>query len=203
MDKYGKALCMAHQKSVSSTSTHNHAQRLPPPPEQSCMVCNETVSNQVYDYSINHFGAPLCMTHQKTVTPQAIRLSNALRDFDVEHRLEQYDGYKHIDIAIESAKLYLELDGSQHAFSTKQMLADDDRDKHSLREGYTTKRISNTWVDQNVEKLAGNIAVLAKKREYELREQEKAHEQEITLTGIMKSVIKTARKLSEKLENFE
>ncbi len=74
---------------------------------------------------------------------QKHKLSKAPNDFDVEHSLEYSEGYKHVDITIESAKLYLELDGSQHAFSTKQMLADDDRDKHSLKAGYTTKRIIN------------------------------------------------------------
>ena len=88
------------------------------------------------------------MNHQKTVTPQALKLSKALKSFDVRHTLEYSDGHKHVDIAIESAKLYLELDGSQHAYSTKQMLADDSRDGHSHKAGYTTKRIPNAWVDK-------------------------------------------------------
>jgi hypothetical protein len=48
-------------------------------------------------------------------------------------------------------------------------------------------------------KLALNIARLVTKREYELREQEN----KITVTGIMKAVIRTAQKLSEKLDDFE
>ena len=143
------------------------------------------------------------MNHQKTVTPHALKLSKALRSYDVQHKLEYSDGHKHVDIAIESAKLFLELDGSQHAFSPKQMLADDSRDKHSQRAGYTTKRIPNAWVDQNVEKLAANIAMLVQKRQYELRDEEKEQDQKITLTGIMKTVISTARKLSEKIDDFE
>ena len=191
MDKYGKALCMTHQKTMTS-SAHS-------PQRYVCSVCNDNISNQVYDFSMNRFGSALCMNHQKNVTPQALKLSKALKGFDVENKLEAYDGYKHVDIAIESAKLYLELDGSQHAFSTKQMLADDDRDRHSQKAGYTTKRIPNAWVDQNVEKLAANIAILVNKRQQELREQRS----KITVTGIMKSVINTARKLSEKLDDFE
>lgn len=143
------------------------------------------------------------MNHQKTVTPHALKLSKALRSFDVPHTLEYSDGHKHVDIAIESAKLYLELDGSQHAFSPKQMCADDERDKHSLRAGYTTKRITNAWVDQNVDKLAASIAILVKKREYELKDQEKERAQKTSFTGIMKTFINTARKLSEELTDFE
>jgi very-short-patch-repair endonuclease len=136
------------------------------------------------------------MNHQKTVTPQALRLSRALNNLDVKHDLEYDDGYKHVDIAIESAKLYLELDGTQHAFSPKQMCADDERDRHSQRDGYYTKRISNAWVDQNVDRLAASIAILVNKRQYEIRENEKKH----SLTGIMKSVLK---KLSKQLEDYE
>jgi len=182
---------MTHQKTMTS-SAHS-------PQRYVCSVCNDNISNQVYDFSMNRFGSALCMNHQKNVTPQALKLSKALKGFDVENKLEAYDGHKHVDIAIESAKLYLELDGSQHAFSTKQMLADDDRDRHSQKAGYTTKRIPNAWVDQNVEKLAANIAILVNKRQQELREQRS----KITVTGIMKSVINTARKLSEKLDDFE
>ena len=143
------------------------------------------------------------MNHQKTVTPQALKLSKALKSFDVQHKLEYSDGHKHVDIAIESAKLYLELDGSQHAFNTKQMLSDDSRDIHSHKAGYDTKRIPNAWVDQNTDKLAANIAILVKKREYELKDKERERSQKTSLTGIMKTVIKSARKLSEELTDFE
>jgi very-short-patch-repair endonuclease len=195
---YGKALCMTHQNKVTA-QPRTITNQTRAPQKYSCSVCQDHISEQVHDFSINRFGTALCMSHQKTVTPQALKLSKALKSFDVVHKLEYSDGHKHVDIAIESAKLYLELDGSQHAFSPKQMLADDDRDKHSQKAGYTTKRIPNAWVDQNASKLAANIAILVNKRQYEIREQEKKP----TLTGIMKSVINTARKLSEKLEDFE
>jgi very-short-patch-repair endonuclease len=202
MDKFGKALCMTHQKmgaaqpreSISFNQPQFHT-----PQTNTCSVCRESISGQVYNFSMNHFGAALCMNHQKTVTPQAIKLSNALKDLDVKHKLEYSDGYKHVDIAIESAKLYLELDGTKHGFSPKQMSIDDERDRYSHRGGYDTKRIPNAWVDKNVDRLAASIAVLVNKRQYEIREQAK----KITLTGIMKTVISTARKLSQKLEDFE
>lgn len=197
-NNYGKALCMAHQKTTFPPP--------PPPPSRTyvsksyfCYVCKEPISEQVYSYSTQHCGTALCMKHQKTVTPEALKLSSALKNLEVKHTLEAYDGHKHVDIAIESAKLYIELDGSQHGFSSKQMLADDERDKHSLQAGYTTKRIPNSWVNQNADKLALNIARLVTKREYELREQEN----KVTVTGIMKAVIRTAQKLSEKLDDFE
>jgi very-short-patch-repair endonuclease len=123
-------------------------------------------------------------------------LSKALDSFEVKHELEYDDGHKHVDIAIEWAKLYLELDGSQHGLSPKQMCADDERDKHSLKEGFVTKRIPNIWVEKDVDRLALSIATLANKRYRELLE----NESKVTLTGIVKSVF---NKLSETLENFE
>jgi very-short-patch-repair endonuclease len=201
-NKYGKALCMTHQRTLGPP---------PPPPatkfqsnrQYYCYICKESISPQVCDYSTKNLGTALCMKHQKTVTPEALKLSRALRSLEVEHILEAYDGHKHVDIAIESAKLYIELDGSQHGFSSKQMLADDDRDKHSVKAGYTTKRIPNSWVNQNTDKLALNIARLAMKRQSEIKEQENRLTLTGTVTGIMKTVIKTARKLSEKLDDFE
>lgn len=188
MDKFGKALCMTHQKMVAPKS---HA-----PQRYFCSVCKEKISSQVYDFSTKRFGSALCMNHQKTVTPQALKLSNALDNLDVEHKLEYDDGFKHVDIAIQWAKLYLELDGGQHAFSPKQMCTDDERDKHSQKAGFTTKRIPNAWVDKDVDRLALSIASLANKRYREILESEKKH----SLTGIMKSIIS---KLSEQLENYE
>lgn len=188
MDHFGKALCMDHQKHASQPPELHF--------EHFCTVCRESISKQVYDYSTSHYGAALCMSHQKTVTPQAIKLSNALKSLDVEHTLEYSDGFKHVDIAIEWAKLYLELDGRQHGFSPKQMCADDERDKHSQKNGFVTKRIPNEWVDKNVDRLALSIAGLANKRYREILESEK----KLSLTGIIKTVI---TKLSEQLENYE
>jgi very-short-patch-repair endonuclease len=197
-NKYGKALCMAHQKAMVAPP--------PPPPQRRssqrryfCYVCKEPISEQVYDFSTNRIGAALCMKHQKTVTPEALKLSKALKELEVDHVLEAYDGHKHVDIAIDSARLYIELDGSQHGFSSRQMLADDERDRHSLEDGYVTKRIPNSWVNRDVDKLALSIARLSDKREMELKEEAN----KLTVLGIMKSVIRTAKRLSEKLEDFE
>jgi very-short-patch-repair endonuclease len=166
-----------------------------------CNVCKGTISENVYLYSMDKFGKALCMTHQKAfftpnqrskVTPQAFRLSRALNDLRVQHELEYWDGHKHVDIAIPSAKLFIELDGSQHVYKAEQMIADDDRDKYSQKSGWTTKRIPNVWIDKNVNGLASSIAILVRKRENERKH--------YSLTRVAKSVFK---KLSETLEGFE
>lgn len=183
IDCFGKALCLEHQK-------EGNAQKY------SCSICRVSISGNVYDFSTNRIGVPLCMYHQKTVSPQAIKLSSALNDLAIKHTLEYNDGFKHVDIAIKWAKLYLELDGNQHGFSPKQMCADDERDKHSQQEGFFTKRIPNAWVDENVEKVAVSIAILANKRYREILENQNKY----TLTGMIESGI---TKLSDGLDDYE
>ena len=182
-----------------------------------CNICKKTITEREYDYSNNHFKKALCREHKNNLnsnsdskseskyaltkstsksTPQAQTLYNELLKRGIKCELESFDGYKHVDIAIHWAKLYLELDGKQHGFSAKQMIADDERDKYSQKDGYSTKRIPNEWVNQNVNKLANNIAVLAKKRYREIKE----NEENVSVKGIFKKLL---NKLSEKLEDFE
>lgn len=201
MSKFGKPLCMTHQKTIPTP---------PPPPRAAtartfstkyfCYVCKQPITPPVFDYSSKNIGVALCMKHQKTVTPESVKLSKALRELEVEHQLEAYDGHKHVDVAIDRARLYIELDGSQHVLTSKQLIADFERDKHSRKDGYDTIRVANTaCTNKNIYRLANSIKTLALKREAELREAENS----LTVAGIVKSMIKTAVKLSKKLENFQ
>jgi hypothetical protein len=132
-----------------------------------CNVCNETITENIYRYSMDHYGRALCITHQrglsveknrlKKSTPQAIKLSNALTSRGIENELEYFDGFKHIDIAIPKAKLFLELDGSQHILSSKQLRSDIERDSHSHEAGFSTVRIRNDYIDRNLNKVTDNI----------------------------------------------
>ena len=81
-----------------------------------CNVCKKPISKDVFSYSMNHFGRSLCLNHQKKgkkrevstnskVTSQARRLSLALWKRGIKNELEDYDGYKHVDISIPWARL--------------------------------------------------------------------------------------------------
>ena len=48
---------------------------------------------------------------------------------------EVYDGYKHIDLSIDSAKLDIEVDGVQHLTDAEQILTDIKRSKFSREDG--------------------------------------------------------------------
>jgi very-short-patch-repair endonuclease len=122
---------------------------------------------------MDKYGKALCREHQKTVTAQALQLSEALKDKGVNHTLEYDDGFKHVDIAIEWAKLYLEIEGAQHLYTPKQMLTDYKRDRYSLKDGFYTIRIPNTIIQKDVRSVAECISDLASLRYREISENQK------------------------------
>jgi very-short-patch-repair endonuclease len=82
----------------------------------------------------------------------------------IKHKLEGYDGYKHVDISIEWANLNIEIDGKQHSLSAKQLYADLERDSYSNDDGIVTKRYTNEMIDNYVEIIADAIAKVARRR---------------------------------------
>ena len=191
-----------------------------------CSVCKETINKDDYKCSMANIGIALCMQHQKVVTPQAVKLSKALKNLHIEHILEYFDGFKHIDLAILNAKVYIELDGSQHAFTPQQVCIDDDRDQFSVRDGFVTKRYPNSYIDSDVDKVALGIALLVNKRRSDLLDEEQTQtilraqvvtqpKQNISQSQVVGKKEKPKRKklmsrfknavvnVSEKLENFE
>ena len=187
-----------------------------------CSVCKETISQNDYDLSTANIGAALCLNHQKVVTLQAVKLSKALKNLHIEHVLEYFDGFKHVDLAFLNAKIYVELDGSQHAFNPQQACIDDDRDQYSLRDGFITKRYPNSYIDSDVDSLALSIAFIANKRRSEFLDNKERRVNEnlilpkettiinnasSEITNNKKSIWKILKDsvytISEKLENFE
>ena len=154
-----------------------------------CNFCKNTISDEEYRYSMAHYNKPLCRYHQKTekqfykppsenyqksssyskitnskITPQARKLSEALKRRGIKHKLEDYDGYKHVDISIPWANLNIEIDGKQHSLNPKQLYADLERDSFSHEDGIVTKRYTNEDIDRYVEQIADAIAKVAKRR---------------------------------------
>lgn len=88
-------------------------------------------------------------------TPEATALFNALIRKGVPAELEKFDGYKHIDIAITEAKVYIEVDGGHHNFNRKQALADLKRTYYSFKKDKClTLRIPNSLIKNNVDETA-------------------------------------------------
>src|SRR3989338_10120873 len=128
-----------------------------------CSKCQGFVSNREYDYSIEHYGKVLCMEcqedysglkskHEKKIkksTPEARKLYEILIKNGFNAKLELWDGFKHIDIAIPDYKVNIEVDGMQHQ-NKKQALADLKRTYHSFKKGYVTLRIPNELVQKDI-----------------------------------------------------
>jgi hypothetical protein len=108
-----------------------------------CLECNSPIQRDVYHYSSNNFGVPLCRSHQNWIrqldtstTDEAITLYFALKECGVDAELEKFDGYKSIDIAIEEAKVHIEVDGKHHNYNSRQALSDLKRTFYSFKKGY-------------------------------------------------------------------
>ncbi|MBS3107246.1 DUF559 domain-containing protein [Candidatus Woesearchaeota archaeon] len=82
-------------------------------------------------------------------TPTALKLHDELRLRGISSYCEFWDGYKHIDLAIPSHRLNIEVDGEQHNLNPKQALADLKRTYYSFQKGYFTLRIPNSLVHSN------------------------------------------------------
>lgn len=95
-------------------------------------------------------------------TPQALKLSDALRARDIPTLLEKWDGHKHIDVAIPQCKLNIEVDGLQHNIKPKQALADLKRTFYSFKKGYFTIRIPNSLVENYFEECIELIVSMCK-----------------------------------------
>lgn len=92
-------------------------------------------------------------------------LRRYLQKFGVKVDQEVYDGHKHVDLSIDSAKLDIEVDGLQHLTNSDQIIADIKRSSYSREDGYETIRVHNVDLKEDVEHIAEAISEVAKKRE--------------------------------------
>ncbi len=69
-----------------------------------------------------------------------------LRQLGANPKLQKCDGNKTVDIAIEEAKIHIEVDGVHHNKDSYQALSDLKRTYHDLQKGITTIRIPNSLV---------------------------------------------------------
>lgn len=75
--------------------------------------------------------------------------------------MEVWDGHKHIDLGIPTARINIEVDGKQHLTSSRQILADLARGHYSDGLGYDTIHIHNEELQTDLEAIANAIAEAA------------------------------------------
>lgn len=101
-------------------------------------------------------------------TKEADDLKKALEDKGIRVLVELHDGYKHIDLAIPSAKINLEIDGIQHLTDPFQIVSDLSRGYYSHRNGYDTMHIPNEMIRLHLKEIATALAEASKIREKKL-----------------------------------
>jgi len=150
-----------------------------------CDSCDNEISKRERDYSIKYFGKELCRDCQEDYenlknkheerkersTPEALKLYETLIKMSVPAKLEKWDKHKHIDIAIPSARVNIEVDGMQHSFDPKQALADLKRTFYSFKRGYVTLRIPNKLITENLYDTAKYIKKLLEESEEQSEEE--------------------------------
>lgn len=91
------------------------------------------------------------------ISPESKQLFDKLIEQGIFAELEYWDGHKHIDIHIPSAKLYIEVDGVQHFTNPTQIASDFLRDHYSDDNGYDTFRIPNQIVRDKMDTIVKAI----------------------------------------------
>ena len=99
----------------------------------------------------------LAKTMRKRMTKYEYRLyAGFLSSLPVTVCRQKIIGNYIVDFLIPSAKLIIEVDGSQH-YSEKGMESDSARDAYLQSEGYTIARYSNLDISTNLEGVADDI----------------------------------------------
>jgi very-short-patch-repair endonuclease len=95
----------------------------------------------------------------------AIVLNNELLKRGLHTELECWDGHKHIDIAIPSARLYIEIDGKEHFTNPATIERDFKRTHYSDKSNFNTFHIPNLFIKHHCKVLAKGIERLVRNRE--------------------------------------
>ena len=104
------------------------------------------------------------------ISLEAKQLFDELVKNDIFAELEYWDGHKHVDIHIPSAKLYIEVDGIQHFTNSNQIASDFLRDHHSNNNGYSTFRVPNVIIKDKMDTIFKAIQKIVSEREDKLDE---------------------------------
>lgn len=93
---------------------------------------------------------------------QAKQLYEALKDRKIKCEKEKWDKHKHIDISIDDARIYIEVDGDYHYTSSTQIKKDLVRDYYSAEEGFRTIHVPNRLIDDKLDEVADAIAQITR-----------------------------------------
>ena len=98
----------------------------------------------------------------KKSTKYTKKLYDALIVRKINCEKQKWDNHKHIDLSIDEARLYIEVDGDQHYTSSTQIKKDIVRDYYSLKDDFRTIHIPNRLIDDKLDSVANAIAQVAR-----------------------------------------
>lgn len=131
-------------------------------------------------------------------TPQARKLHDALKRRGIPAELEKWEGHKHIDIAIPSARINIEVDGQHHNFNDEQAFSDLQRTFFSFEKGYYTLRIPNSLIENRLNRAVDLVIGIIEKNRENLAKQKRGtkniNREEDDLLPVMVEGVKTIHK---------
>jgi very-short-patch-repair endonuclease len=98
------------------------------------------------------------------ISDHARILHSALMQRGVAVEIEKWDEHKHIDLSIELAGLYIEIDGYDHYTNPDTILRDLKRDYFSNENGYDTLHIPNYIIEENIDSVADALVQVINSR---------------------------------------
>jgi very-short-patch-repair endonuclease len=101
---------------------------------------------------------------EKTASPQAKTLYEALIKRGINATLEYSDGHKTVDIAVLNAHIYIEVDGIQHFTDSEQIIRDFKRNHYSDGDDFNTFYVTNQIIDLYLEEVADAITRVVERR---------------------------------------
>jgi very-short-patch-repair endonuclease len=98
------------------------------------------------------------------ISDHARKLHSALIQRGASVEIEKWDEHKHIDLSIELAGLYIEIDGDDHYLNSDTILRDLKRDYFSNEDGYDTLHIPNYIIEKNIDGVADALVQVINSR---------------------------------------
>ncbi len=99
-----------------------------------------------------------------SATPEAKLLFEALNQKGLPVIQEYWDQHKHIDLAIPSVHIFIEIDVLYHYVNPKQIEADFNRTRYSNGDNFDTIHIPNHVVKNHLDEVAEAIARVVRDR---------------------------------------
>ena len=104
------------------------------------------------------------MNHKEQATSHEQSLYDALIKRGVKAELSYNDGHKTVDIALLSARIYIEVDDLRHFTNPDQIIRDFKRSHFSDGDDYDTFYVTNQIIDHYVDDVADALVEVVKKR---------------------------------------